>query len=348
MTTMEINFADIPNGLRFRENLKKGVVDPWRRNDPRRPGAILLFGPPGTGKTTIARLLCGKLSAQTTRFAAGPEWRIVRLAPADFAREGMDRIVASAERIFRLLRDVRRCVVLLDEMEEFLQTRSPAGEMISRIVTAALLPLLDEVVNRREAILVVATNLVGTVDAAVTRPGRFDLVLPLGPPDYDRRRSFFKSFFDEQLQRRERPRTGGPANVDDLKQRAADSIGEDASQWDRAYSVLRDMVAYYTMGYCMEELRTIFKDILKALNDSNRDWAGRERGQLWVELWKIRTSKVPVAMSGAAGASWRVFQEEVRRYARFAPGGELRPSDETYWDQPEIPPPPPPPPPVTP
>ena len=66
-------------------------------------------------------------------------------------------------------------------MEEFLRIRGPNTERDSRLITTAFLPLLQETVEKREIILIVATNLVATIDPAVTRRGRFDLILPPGP-----------------------------------------------------------------------------------------------------------------------------------------------------------------------
>src|SRR5262249_8439923 len=117
--------AGIPDSRLFRDNLKFGVVKEWENNTARRPGAIMVFGPPGTGKTTIAQKLAEALDKETRTRSRGARWRFLALSPADFAEHGGDRIVARAKEIFNDLRRVRRCVVLLDEMEEFLRVREP-------------------------------------------------------------------------------------------------------------------------------------------------------------------------------------------------------------------------------
>jgi hypothetical protein len=189
--TEAYEWEEVPNTLGFRDALQVGVLELWATRSEDRPGAILVFGPPGTGKTTVAKALLRELNKRLESAGSGggvdTEWRFLALSPADFARDGSDRIVASAERLFKQLQRVRRCVVLLDEMEEFLRTRGAEPNRESRLVTTAFLPLLQATASRREIILIVATNFVGTIDPAVTRRGRFDLILPLGPPDDDAR-----------------------------------------------------------------------------------------------------------------------------------------------------------------
>src|ERR1051326_297286 len=162
-----VPWKSLPNSLDFVESVTEGVISLWRERSEKRPGAILIFGPPGTGKTTIAQSLLAQLNLE---MRTGPgegtheDWRFLALSPADFARDGSDKIIASAERLFRRLQRVRRCVVLLDEMEEFLRVRGAGASPASRLITTAFLPLLQETVKSREIILIVATNFVGSID----------------------------------------------------------------------------------------------------------------------------------------------------------------------------------------
>jgi hypothetical protein len=287
--TDALSWELVNDSLEFKKNLEDGVVGLWQRRSDERPGAILVFGPPGTGKTTMAKALLRKLNDDLKRTQRGgqtDEWRFLALSPADFARGGSDRVIASAEEIFRKLQRVRRCVVLLDEMEEFLRARGDSTSEASRLVTAAFLPLLQE-----------------TVDPAVTRRGRFDLILPLGPPN----RTWRKKIIEAELARPEYQ--ANAASLTLLRKHLAD-------------------VTDYTMGYTQGEIRDYMRTLRRSQSSSARD--------LLTELWRIRQERVPIALSGNPGCNWRTFRDETARLCRPAAGLEIG-HDENYWKEPDLP-----------
>jgi hypothetical protein len=85
-------------------------------------------------------MLAQNLNDELAQMSRNTAWRFLELSPADFARDGSDQIVASAESVFSLLFQVRRCVVLMDEMEEFLRARDIDTQKESRLVTTAPSP----------------------------------------------------------------------------------------------------------------------------------------------------------------------------------------------------------------
>jgi hypothetical protein len=326
--TQYVPWKKLSNSLKFRESLKTGVLNLWEKRSADRPGAILVFGPPGTGKTIIAASLLNELNTalrDPQRREPFEEWRFLALSPADFARHGSDKIIASAEALFQRLQRIRRCVVLLDEMEEFLRARGPDSTEESRLITTAFLPLLQETVDRREIILIVATNFVGTIDSAVTRRGRFDLILPLGPPDQTSR----KDIIEDWLRGDHEAIRGCPAEVKDF---IAGNM---------------EHVVRYTRGYTWAEIRDFSQELwgsekIKAKVAEGNDAASRET--LLYELWRIRQEKTPMALSGNPGCNWRSFRDETSRFRRPAAGlqrdleeGGADPDDKEYWDEPVMP-----------
>ncbi len=338
----DMGIDSIAEALSLQGNLDAGVIEQWRVNSERRPGAILLYGPPGTGKSTIARVLAETLNKKT-KFGPGRDWKFVEFTPADFARKGTDGIVAQAERLFKLLMDVRRCVVLLDEMEEFIRARGKDADKTSRLITAAFLPLLEKVAKSRELVLVVATNFVGTVDAAITRPGRFDLILPTGPPDGEWREKHFRKCVKKWI-------AGGATLSSSKEENRAfkEVLNRDRSRWDVECA---PCVAEYTMGYSISELKTVFEEIVKAAYPKNIVDLAYEDNVLVCEnivlasrasfenlVWEIRTRRTPLALSGRSGSSWRAFVDEAARFSRTAPGGEITQKTlADYMEEPSLP-----------
>ena len=138
--------------------------------------SIVLFGPPGASKTSIARALAWKL-----------EWPFVELLPHHFAEDGLDAVIRKVREVFRKLMILKECVVFFDEVDELVRGRDEEHEKIGRLITTSVLPWLQELRRRAQLVFIVATNNIRNFDPAVKRPGRFDLVLPVGPPEVESR-----------------------------------------------------------------------------------------------------------------------------------------------------------------
>ncbi|MCK9876833.1 bifunctional GNAT family N-acetyltransferase/ATP-binding protein [Frankia sp. Ag45/Mut15] len=138
------------------------------------PTAMLLFGPPGTGKTSFARAVAARL-----------EWPFVELLPSRLA-SGAAGLASELRSAIHDLMGVERVVVFIDEVDEIAQSRETRPEnqsVVNELLKA--IPAFRGVAGR---LLICATNAVSALDPAFVRPGRFDLVLPVGPPDATGRR----------------------------------------------------------------------------------------------------------------------------------------------------------------
>jgi hypothetical protein len=140
------------------------------------PRSAIFFGPPGTSKTDLSQKIADFLG-----------WPLLAIDPSHLLRNGMDGIQAEANAIFRMLEQTERVVVLFDEFDELVLERgSPRAEAFSRFLTTAMLPKLASIHNRATLVFIIATNNIGDFDIAIRRQGRFDRVVQIMPPTYEK------------------------------------------------------------------------------------------------------------------------------------------------------------------
>lgn len=154
------------------------------------PRSIVLFGPPGTGKTTFAKAVASRL-----------HWPFVEVFPARLA--GDPRGLAGALRdTFTKISELDNVVVFIDEVEEIAAQRGgePPGPLQG--VTNELLKLIPMFRERPERLLIVATNFIRALDDAFLRHGRFDYVIPIGLPDAQARDSIWRRYVPAHVRER--------------------------------------------------------------------------------------------------------------------------------------------------
>ncbi len=148
------------------------------------PTTMLLFGPPGTGKTSFARAVAARL-----------EWPFVELLPSRLVATGGGSLAAELRTAITELMQVERVVVFIDEVDEIAQSREVVGPE-SQSVVNELLKAIPQFRGAPGRLLICATNSISALDPAFIRPGRFDLVFPVGPPDVAGRRLLLDRFLE--------------------------------------------------------------------------------------------------------------------------------------------------------
>lgn len=136
------------------------------------PKAIILFGPPGTGKTSFAKAVASRLG-----------WPFVELFPSRLAADTSEGLAAALRETFADLAELDSVLLFIDEVEEIAGARSGNAVDPGHGVTNELLKLIPVFREPDARLLACATNSVRSLDAAFLRPGRFDYVIPIGPPD---------------------------------------------------------------------------------------------------------------------------------------------------------------------
>src|ERR1700756_3334794 len=136
------------------------------------PRAVVLFGPPGTGKTSFARGAASRLG-----------WPFVELFPSRLAGESPAGLASALREAFALVAELEKVVLFIDEVEEIAGARRPRTVSAAQGGTNEMLKLTPPFREQDERLLICATNSVRALDSAFLRHGRFDYVIPVGPPD---------------------------------------------------------------------------------------------------------------------------------------------------------------------
>lgn len=136
-------------------------------------GGLLLYGPPGCGKTFLARAIAGELGAN---FAS--------VTIADVLSKWLGESEQQMHEVFRKARELTPAVLFFDEIDALGGKRSAGGSQHMRSVVNQLLTEMDGVGSENDGLFVLAaTNMPWDVDSALLRPGRFDRMVLVLPPD---------------------------------------------------------------------------------------------------------------------------------------------------------------------
>jgi AAA+ superfamily predicted ATPase len=174
-----LTLEDVGGLADVKDRLQVAFLAPMRNPELRKlygkslRGGLLLYGPPGCGKTFIARAVAGEIGASFVSVGIS---------------EVLDIWIGASERnlseLFELARRQAPCVLFFDEVDALGQRRSQTHNSTMRTVVNQFLAELDSVGSDNEGVFVLgATNAPWDVDPALRRPGRFDRTVLVLPPD---------------------------------------------------------------------------------------------------------------------------------------------------------------------
>jgi transitional endoplasmic reticulum ATPase len=175
--------------VREKELIERRIILPLARPDVAEghglipPRAIVLFGPPGTGKTSFAKGIAGRLG-----------WPFVELFPSRLAAESSVGLASALREAFTMAAELDNVVVFIDEVEEIAGLRDPQSPGSMSGVTNEMLKLIPAFRELDGRLLVCATNSIRALDTAFLRHGRFDYLVPVGPPDAVAREAIWNGY----------------------------------------------------------------------------------------------------------------------------------------------------------
>jgi len=176
-----LRLSDVGGLAEVKAHIEAAFLTPLRNPELRERygatlrGGLLLYGPPGCGKTYLARAVAGELGA-----------RFIAVGLSDVLSRWMGQSESNIADLFAYARAQAPCVLFFDEIDALGRSRSGLGRSASALrgVINQLLAELDGVASENEGIFVLgATNAPWDVDGALRRPGRFDRAVFVPPPD---------------------------------------------------------------------------------------------------------------------------------------------------------------------
>ncbi len=221
----DIDYTQI-GGLRGQiEEIRDAVELPYlhpdlfKEHQLRPPKGVLLYGPPGCGKTLIAKAVANSLAKKVAQVTGRPEGKSYFLNIK--GPELLNKYVGETERHIRLVFQRARekasegtpVIVFFDEMDSLFRTRgSGVSSDVENTIVPQLLSEIDGVEGLENVIVIGASNREDMIDPAILRPGRLDVKIKIERPDAEAARDIFSKYLVPEL----------PLHKDDLAEHKGD------------------------------------------------------------------------------------------------------------------------------
>ena len=189
-----VNFNDVGGMQKVKDEISLKIIQPlnnpelYKAFGKKAGGGILLYGPPGCGKTFIARATAGEINA-----------KFISVGLHDILDMWIGNSEKNLHEIFEMARRNAPCVLFFDEVDAMGASRNDMKHSAMRHVINQFLAEMDGVNNNNDGVLILAaTNAPWSVDGAFRRPGRFDRVIFVAPPDEPARADILNAMLKEK------------------------------------------------------------------------------------------------------------------------------------------------------
>jgi transitional endoplasmic reticulum ATPase len=183
-----VRWEDIGGLKEVKEELVEAIewplkhADLFDQADVRPPKGILLYGPPGTGKTMIAKAV-----------ATTSEANFISVKGPELLSKWVGESEKAVREVFRKARQAAPCIIFFDELDAVAPRRGTEGDAhVTERVISQMLTEMDGLEDLKGVVVIGATNRPDIIDEALLRPGRFDRILEVPPPDEQARKEILK------------------------------------------------------------------------------------------------------------------------------------------------------------